>query len=127
MEDESVKENIFLVMLKGLGISMIITLLAIFILSLILSFSSVSENVIIPSVIFFSSFSILIGSFLVAKKIDNRGIVYGSLLGLIYMIILYLVSSILNSDFALNFNSIIMIAMGIVGGAVGGIIGINLK
>ncbi len=129
MEDlkENAGSNIFLLMLKGLAISIGVTLIMILVLSMILSFSSVSENVIMPAVIFISSFSILVGGFLVAKKMANKGIVYGSILGFIYMLILYLTSSILNLNFSLNFNSIIMIVLGVVGGAIGGILGVNLK
>ncbi len=128
---EELKENTgvnkFLLVLKGVGISIGLTLVMILILSIVLSFSSIKENIIMPTVIFISSFSILIGGFLVAKKIDEKGIVYGSILGLIYMVILYLISSIMNFDFSLNVNAIIMIALGIVGGAIGGILGVNLK
>ena len=77
--------------------------------------------------VFISAFSILMGSFLVAKRVEQKGIVYGSVLGLIYMLILYLISSILNFDFSLNGNAIIMIVFGIIGGAIGGILGVNLK
>lgn len=124
---ENAGSNIFLLMLKGLAISVGLTLLMILVLSMILSFTSVSENVIMPAVIFISSFCILIGGFLVAKRMENKGIVYGSILGLIYMLILYLVSSLINFNFSLNLNSFIMIALGIVGGAIGGILGVNLK
>ena len=124
---ENTGVNKFLLVLKGVGISIGLTLVMILILSIVLSFSSIKENIIMPTVIFISSFSILIGGFLVAKKIDEKGIVYGSILGLIYMVILYLISSIMNFDFSLNVNAIIMIALGIVGGAIGGILGVNLK
>ena len=43
------------------------------------------------------------------------------------MIILYLISSIANSNFSLNTESIVMILTGIVSGAIGGIFGANLK
>ncbi len=119
MEDlnENGGGNKFLLMVKGIAISMILSLLMMLILSMVLSFSSVKENVIMPTVIFISAFSILVSSFLVAKRIESKGIIYGSLLGLIYMLILYLLSSILNFDFSLNTNAVVMITFGIVGGA----------
>lgn len=129
MEDlnENGGGNKFLLMVKGICISMILSLLMMLILSMVLSFSSVKENVIMPTVIFISAFSILVSSFLVAKRIESKGIIYGSLLGLIYMLILYLLSSILNFDFSLNTNAVVMITFGIVGGAIGGVLGVNLK
>jgi putative membrane protein (TIGR04086 family) len=125
--NENVGVNKFLLMLKGICISMGITIIMLFILSIILSFSDVKESVIMPTVIFISSFSILIGGFLIAKKIDEKGIIYGSALGLLYMLILYLISSIMNFNFSLTINAIVMIAVGVIGGAIGGILGVNLK
>lgn len=119
--------NKFLLMVKGICISMILSLLMMLILSIVLSFSNVKEGVIMPTVIFISAFSILVSAFLVAKRIENKGIIYGSLLGFIYMLILYLLSSILNFDFSLNTNAVVMITFGMIGGAIGGILGVNLK
>ena len=96
-------------------------------LSIILSVSDVKESVIMPTVIFISAFSILIGGFVITKKLDQKGIVYGSILGICYMLILYLISSIMNFNFSLNVNAVIMIAIGVFGGAIGGILGVNLK
>ncbi len=129
MEDlnENGGGNKFLLMVKGICISMILSLLMMLVLSMVLSFSNVKESVIMPTVIFISAFSILVSSFLVAKRIENKGMIYGSLLGLIYMLILYLLSSILNFDFSLNTNAVVMITFGIVGGAIGGVLGVNLK
>ncbi len=129
MEDlnENGGGNKFLLMVKGICISMILSLLMMLVLSMVLSFSNVKESVIMPTVIFISAFSILVSSFLVAKRIENKGMIYGSLLGLIYMLILYLLSSILNFDFSLNANAVVMITFGIVGGAIGGVLGVNLK
>ena len=129
MEDLKEKEGVnqFLLIAKGVCFSICMTLIMILILSIVLSFTAIKENVIMPTVIFVSSFSILMGGFLVAKKVEAKGIVYGSVVGLIYMAILYLISSIMNFDFSLNANAIIMIVLGIIGGAIGGILGVNLK
>lgn len=126
MEDYK-NSNKFILLIKGIAVAIFITLIMILALSIILSMSDVKENVIMPTVIFLSAFSILIGGFLVTKKVDEKGILYGSIVGISYMIILYFISSIINFDFSLNFNSFIMVAIGVFGGAIGGILGINLK
>ncbi len=51
----------------------------------------------------------------------------GALVGGIYMITIYLISSILNWKFGLELQSILMIGIGIVFGILGGIIGVNKK
>lgn len=113
--------------LKGMVFSIVITIIMLFILAGILCFTQVGENIIIPSIIFISAFSILIGSFIVMKKIKEKGLIYGILVGLIYMCIIYLISSFISMDFSLGIGSIIMIIFGILSGAIGGIIGVNVK
>ena len=119
--------NYFFTLIKGVFISILITLIMILVLSIILSLSDIKESVIMPSVIFISAFSILIGSFTITKKIDKKGIIFGSVVGIFYMSILYTISSIINFNFSLELNSLIMIAIGMFGGAIGGILGVNLK
>ena len=64
-------KNLFMDFIKVLIFSIILTLIALVVLSLVLSFSEVSESVINPAIIVISSVSILIGGFLVAKKIKK--------------------------------------------------------
>lgn len=55
----------------------------------------------------------------------EKGIIYGSLLGATYILILYLLSSLITLDFSISIASLIFIILGILGGAIGGIIGVN--
>lgn len=128
MENLEHYENIhfFKIFLKAIIISMLCSLLLIFILSILLSNTNMKENIIHPSVIFISAISILIGGFLVSKKIKKKGILWGALVGLIYMTIMYIVSSLMNMNFSLDVNALMMIGFGILGGSIGGILGVNL-
>ena len=56
-----------------------------------------------------------------------KGIICGALQGILYMITIYLISSIACGKFSLTIEGIIMILVGIVAGSIGGIIGANLK
>ena len=49
----------------------------------------------------------------------------GGAIGGIYVLLLYLISSIINTGFDLNVYTIVMIVLGIIAGLIGGIIGIN--
>lgn len=112
---------------KNLIIEFVLTLFLLMLLSVLLSLTNISENIINPSIIFISAFSILIGSFFSARKIGTKGILIGILQGFIYMLILYLLSSISNSEFSVGMASIMMILISIACGAIGGILGVNLK
>ncbi|MBR3696886.1 MAG: TIGR04086 family membrane protein [Clostridia bacterium] len=64
-------------------------------------------------IIFISSISLLVGGFLIGKNIKTNGIVYGAVYGLIYMLLLYFVSSLLNLNFIINFQTLFMIIGGV--------------
>ena len=121
------KNNIFIKIIKGAGISIIFTLICLTIFSAILTYTNLSESLIQPVVISVTGISILVGSFFATKKIKKNGIIKGIAVGLIYIMLLYLISSVVNNaNFALKSGSIVMIAIGILCGAIGGIIGVNM-
>lgn len=121
------KNNIFIKIIKGAGISIIFTLICLTIFSAILTYTNLSESLIQPVVISVTGISILVGSFFATKKIKKNGIIKGIAVGLIYVMLIYLISSVVNNaNFALNSGSIVMIAIGILCGAIGGIIGVNM-
>ena len=105
------KQEILKALGKGLLISFIMTILILLIFSIILTFTNISEKTIVPVIIISTAISILIGSSI----------------GGGYILILYLLSSILNARFNLNIQSIIMISVGVVFGILGGIIGVNKR
>lgn len=112
---------------KGVGIAFLSTLLLLLVFSIILTCTNVSENTITPVILIVTSISVLIGSSIGNIKIRKNGIINGGIIGGSYILLLYLVSSILNWRFGLNMQSIIMIVLGIVFGIIGGIIGVNKR
>ena len=121
------KNNGFLKIIKGVGISFAFTLISLTIFSALLTYTSLSENLIQPVIISVTGISILAGSFFATRKVGNNGILKGITVGLIYIVLIYFISSIVNNgNFSLNLGSIIMILAGIICGAIGGIIGVNI-
>ena len=112
---------------KGVGISLLLTVILLIIFSLILTYTTISENTINPVIMIITALSILIGSSLSNTKIKKNGLMNGGIIGGIYILLLYIVSSLLNWKFSLNIQSILMIVIGIVFGILGGIIGVNKK
>ena len=111
--------------LKGLIISFLVTLVSIFIFSIILTYSNISEKIIPIVIIILTFISILIGTIIGVRKISKNGMLNGAIIGGIYVVLLYLISSLLNTGFAFNTYTILMIIAGIVSGIIGGIIGVN--
>ena len=111
--------------IKGSVISIVITLIALVIFASLLTYTSISESTIPTVTIIITVISILIGSSLCMSTVKKNGIINGILVGLIYIAFIYILSSIIEGNFALNLKSIIMIIGAIIAGAVGGIIGVN--
>lgn len=112
---------------KGIITSLIFTFISLIILSTVLTYTSVSENIGNSAIIVINGVSILIGSGIVTKKQKSKGILKGGLCGLCYIAIIYVISSLVSLDFSLNTSSIIMIIISIIAGGIGGIIGVNLN
>ena len=113
--------------LKGSAISIFLTMILLIIYALILSYTSVQEVTIKPVIIVITGISILIGSSISTLKIKKNGILNGGLVGLIYILAIYIASSISGTGFDFNTYSIIMVIVSIMMGIVGGILGVNIK
>ena len=124
--NSTINDKLILKISKGVLSSILITLIFLFILSVVLTYTNVSEAVIPISIIVISVVSILIGCLLTTKKMKKNGIIYGGIIGFIYIILIYLISSIINQGFSLNIYSIIMIFFSLIAGMLGGILGINM-
>lgn len=128
MENMQIKENKTLTnIIKGVGISLIATLILLIIFSILLTYTNIPENTINPVIMIITAISILMGSSLGNIKIRKNGLLNGAIIGGGYILTLYLISSILNWNFSLNLQSIIMVIIGIFFGIIGGIVGVNLK
>ena len=126
IEDISKGKN-SLKIIKGSIIAIILSVILLTIYALLLSYTTISENTMVPVIITITGISILVGSSISSMHIKRQGMVNGALVGLIYMLTLYVLSSILLSSFEINLKSVIMIGVGILAGMIGGIIGVNMK
>lgn len=113
--------------IKGTAISFLATIIALTIFAVLLTYTELSENTIKPVIITVTGISILIGSSIGTRKLRKNGLVTGGAIGVLYILSIYLVSSVMNSNFVLSWISVIMIGVGVVGGVLGGIIGVNTK
>lgn len=128
MEKTQIREsNTFMKIVKGTIMSLLITFLLLIIFSIVLTYTQIPESAINPVIMVITAISILIGSSIENNKIKKNGLINGGIIGGLYILIIYIISSILNWKFSLNVQSIIMIAIGIVFGILGGIIGVNSR
>lgn len=115
--------NIF----RGSLVAILITIISLLIFSILLTHTNISEKSIVPVITIITAVSILTGSILSVSKIENRGLFNGALVGLIYILAIYILSSIINKNFTINLNSLILISSAVISGMMGGIIGVNMN
>ena len=124
---ENLKKSNYIYILRGIIVSVLITMLGLLIFSIILTKTNTSEATIFPVVVVITAISILIGSFIASGKIKNKGIVNGAIVGGCYMLVIYLLSSIMGNSFSLNVQSFVTIIAAIMAGIIGGILGVNFR
>lgn len=126
INSEDTKSN-FIRVIKGSAFAVVLTLILLLIYSAFLTYTKLNESTMPVFVIGITAISILIGSLMSSVNIRKNGIVNGALVGLIYIVVIYLLSSIATKTFSLNMYSIIMIIISTVAGTIGGIIGVNKR
>lgn len=133
MEYKTINQNSFFIacpitaVLKNVMISYGISLILFLIFAFLITYTNISYNIISPVSIAITLIGILIASILSGRKSSEKGWLTGCITGFIYMIILYIIGSIIFKNPGISSNGIIMIIAGILSGALGSIIGINNK
>jgi len=112
---------------KGTLLSMVATIILLFIYAIMLTYTNINESTIPIITIIITAISILAGSAITTLHIRKNGAINGGLVGIIYIFSLYIISSIITGNFAVTSYSVIMIAVSIISGIIGGIIGVNRK
>ena len=113
--------------IKGSLFAIITSTIFLIVFAVLLTYTNLSETSITPVVLAVVGISILTGSYFSTRKIQQNGILNGAIVGIVYMLILYIISSMIFMDFSLELSSLIMIGCGMIAGIIGGIIGVKLK
>lgn len=104
--------------IKGIAIAYGITLILLFLFAILLTYTNINESMIAPVILVITIISILIGGSIGSSKIEKRGLINGGIIGALYISILYLISSLIQTGFSLNIYSILMIVFSVVAGMV---------
>lgn len=123
----NIENNMMKIFLKGIVLAFIISLGLTFLLAVVLNFINISDGIIDFIIMFISSFSILITTFIIGRKLKKNGIFIGCILGISYVLVLYIISSIINMNFIITIKFLEIFVMSLIFGIIGGIIGVNLK
>lgn len=112
---------------RGIVISYLVTIPTFIVFSLILTYTDFPEKLISPAVVITTVISIFTAGSSVTRSVKSRGWLNGGVVGLIYMIVLYFFSSLVLGSFGIDRYALTMILIGVLTGAIGGIVGVNMK
>lgn len=125
-EESEMKKRIMAV-IKGCLFAIVFSIILLTIYALLLANTTIAENTMMPVVLTITGISILIGGTISSRKMKKNGLIYGGIVGLVYVLSLYLASSVSMVGFSLSANSFIMLGVGVITGIIGGIIGVNMS
>lgn len=109
-------------MLWALGLTAVVLFLA----SLLLTYTPVSEMLIPTIAILAAVLAAAAAGLMASRSVKSRGWLTGSVAGVLYSVILYLFSSLAGNGFHFSAYIVIMAVVSLFSGAIGGILGINL-
>lgn len=111
--------------LKGFSVACIMTLILLSISALLLTYTPISEDVLSAFSMICVMVSVFVGGAVTAKSARKRGLIKGALIGGAYIFTLFLIASLAKENFTLNAHTWVLLLIGVIAGAFGGIVGIN--
>ena len=118
--------NLLINSAKGVLHAVILTILLLFVFTAIMNFVSVNTQVMSVSYIIITCFSVLYGSIYATRKNNRNGWLVGTLVALLYMLLLYIVSAIIFQDPTIHMNDFLRLLIAVLVGALSGMLGINI-
>lgn len=114
-----------LCLLKGMAAALAVSCIFFIAYGILLTYTALAESTIPVAALCCTALSAGIAGFDWAKCIRRRGLIWGLLAGLVYGLLLWLVTSFGSGDFALHTSFWRMMAVALAGGAAGGLMGIH--
>ncbi|MCL1863856.1 MAG: TIGR04086 family membrane protein [Defluviitaleaceae bacterium] len=113
----------------SIGILMAYAITAIVFLgyAVLITYTNVSERSLPMVVAITTVLSVMVAGFDAARAAENRGWAWGMLAGFIYVIFMAIFMAVLIPEFSAGMRLVTTFALGIAGGGLGGIFGINMK
>lgn len=110
----------------NLGICYLIILALLFVSSLIFAYTNINDSYLNIFVYSCVALSVFLSSVFLNRKIKQKGALYGAMFGFIVMALVYIIGAMFFTGFSMSSVVIIYIAISVLSGLIGGIIGVNL-
>ncbi|MDR0271851.1 MAG: TIGR04086 family membrane protein [Clostridiales bacterium] len=95
--------------------------------AMLITYTNVSERSL-PTVVAVSTvLSVMIAGFDAARGAETRGWAWGMIAGLVYVLIMAAIMIVVLPTFSVDMRTAMVCVLGVAGGGLGGILGINMK
>lgn len=121
------KYNPFIAIIKGLIISYGLTLIVMLILSLLITYTSLTQECTTSVALITTGVAVFVCGFKSAKAIGSKGWLWGIISGLLYMGIMFIIGFSVYDEYNIGTKALLMLAIAVAGGVIGGILGVNKK
>ena len=113
--------------LKSVAVAYGITILFLFIFAILVTYTDFPEGFVSAVVLVMTVLSVMLSGVLTARGNKTQGWLCGALSGVLYMMLLYVLSSLAFDYISFCLNTVSIFLIGLFSGTFGGIIGINMK
>jgi len=114
-------------MATGILMAYAITCIAFLAYAMLLTYTDISERTLPMVVAITTLLSVMVAGFDAAKSAPSRGWLWGMGAGFVYVLIMAIIMIVALPTFSVDGRTFMTIAIGILGGGLGGVLGINLK
>ncbi len=111
---------------KGVLRAAVITTILLVIYAIIMTFTDVSKQVTSVYYLLVTCLSVIYGAIYSAKKNNKNGWLVGMLVAFLYMLLLYIISTVIFKDVSLGTKELLRMAIAVMVGALSGMLGINI-
>jgi len=112
---------------KGVLAAFAITIIAFLAYAMLVTYTNMSERNLPTVVAITTLLSVMVAGFDAAKGANQRGWLWGMAAGFAYILVLVIIMTVMLPAFAVDGRTFTTIAIGIAGGGLGGMLGINLR
>ncbi|WMI80715.1 TIGR04086 family membrane protein [Anaerotignum sp. MB30-C6] len=114
-------------MVKGMAIAYAITCIFFIAYGLVLTYTNISEQSLPMVALVCTALSSAVAGYDWAKCRKKKGMLMGLAAGLLYTLILFVVTGLASDTFTLGMSKIMTLIVSLAGGGIGGILGVNGK
>ncbi|MBR6399685.1 MAG: TIGR04086 family membrane protein [Firmicutes bacterium] len=114
--------------LRGIVTAAAVTLISMLICALVMTFGSgTSEKAVYTAMQITGLAAVFLGSLTAGARSGRRGLVSGLSVGLIYTLAMVFTGFMITPDYTVGTKTLITLAVSLVGGILGGVLGVNIK